>query len=155
MWFHDRPPVPNGTEPVAGALSVSPAYFEALKIPLLRGRWFSNADRQNAPKVVLISEAAARKFWPGEDPIGKPVGIGENGFSDSVEVVGVVGDVCYGQMDGSAAARSVYLVFASAAQQPGGVCPHRRKPAGHHRCRPQAGPGVQPECADLRRQNHG
>jgi putative ABC transport system permease protein len=99
LWFRDRAPVPSGMEPPVGVLFVSPDYFKALKIPLLRGRGLTAADRQGAPKVVLISDAAARKFWPDENPIGKPIGIGPNGFTDRVEIVGIVGDVRYGQMD--------------------------------------------------------
>jgi putative ABC transport system permease protein len=99
IWFRDRPPVPRGTEPSVGVLFVSPDYFKALKIPLPRGRWFTTADRQGAPKVVLISDAAARKFWPGENPVGKPIGVGQGGFGDRAEIVGIVGDVRYGQMD--------------------------------------------------------
>jgi putative ABC transport system permease protein len=49
--------------------------------------------------VVLISEAAAKKFWPGQDPIGRPIAVGENGFGDRDEIIGVVGDVRYGEMD--------------------------------------------------------
>jgi putative ABC transport system permease protein len=80
-------------------LRVSPNYFETMKIPLVRGRLFTSADHQNAPKVAIVNETAAKRFWPNEDPIGKPVGFGINGFADRVEVVGVVGDVRYGQMD--------------------------------------------------------
>jgi putative ABC transport system permease protein len=98
ITFPDRPPVPRGTEPGTGAHFVSPAYFRAMKIPLLRGRWFKEADGADAPKVIVISETAARRFWPGEDPIGKRAGIGQ-GFRGDAEVVGVVGDVRYGQVD--------------------------------------------------------
>jgi putative ABC transport system permease protein len=70
-----------------------------MRIPLLRGRGFLDSDRQGAPKVVLINDAAARQFWPGEDPIGKPIGVGQGGFGDRAEVIGIVGDVRYGQMD--------------------------------------------------------
>jgi len=64
----------------------------------LRGRWFTDADRMGAPKVVVVSESAARRFWPGEDPIGREIGLGQNGFSEHVEVVGIAGDVRYGEM---------------------------------------------------------
>jgi putative ABC transport system permease protein len=99
IWFRDRPPVQPGTEPGIGIHYASTNYFKTMKVPLLRGRWFTEADRRDSPKVVLISETAARRFWPGEDPIGKPIGVGQNGFSDRVEVIGIVGDVRYGQMD--------------------------------------------------------
>jgi putative ABC transport system permease protein len=128
IWFRDRPPVPRGTEPSVGVLFVSPDYFKALRIPLLRGRWFTTADRQGAPKVVLISDAAARKFWPGENPIGKPIGVGQGGFGDSAEIVGIVGDVRYGQMDQAPkpdvyvsylqSPRSSLVVFARTAGNP-------------------------------------
>jgi predicted permease len=48
---------------------------------------------------VLVSEGAARKFWPGEDPIGKPIAVGQAGFGDRAEIVGIVGEVRYRQMD--------------------------------------------------------
>ncbi len=99
IWFRDRPPVPQGTEPEIGVHFVSPDYFKTMKIPLLRGRWFTAADRQGAPKVVVISDVAARRFFPAEDPIGKHVGVGQGGFGDRAEIIGVVGDVRYGQMN--------------------------------------------------------
>jgi putative ABC transport system permease protein len=99
ILFPDRPPVPRGSEPGIGVEFVTPGYFVTLKIPLLRGRWFAAGDRQGSPKVAVVSETAARRFWPGEDPIGKPIGIGMGGFDKGVEVIGIVGDVRYGQMD--------------------------------------------------------
>ena len=98
LYLRDRPPVQPGTEPGIGVHRVSSGYFKAMKIPLLRGRWFTDADRMGAPKVVVVSESAARRFWPGEDPIGKEIGLGQNGFSEHVEVVGIAGDVRYGEM---------------------------------------------------------
>jgi putative ABC transport system permease protein len=98
IWFRDRPPVPQGSEPPVGVLSASPSYFKTMKIPLMRGRMFMDSDRQDTPKVVMINETAARRFWPGEDPIGQHIGLGMNSF-DRAEVIGIVGDVRYGQMD--------------------------------------------------------
>jgi putative ABC transport system permease protein len=48
---------------------------------------------------MLISDGAARKFWPNEDPIGKPIAVGQPGFGDRAEIVGIVGEVRYRQMD--------------------------------------------------------
>jgi predicted permease len=78
---------------------VSPDYFKTMRIPLLKGRWFTAADRKGTSKVVVINETAARRFWPGEDPVGRPIGVGQGGFGDRAEIIGVVGDVRYGQMD--------------------------------------------------------
>jgi len=99
IWFRDRPEVPRGTEPTIGVLRVSPSYFATMKVPLVRGRLFTKADRGDAPKVVVISETTARHFFPGEDPIGKPIGLGINGFGQRAEIIGIVGDVRHGLPD--------------------------------------------------------
>jgi len=75
----------------------SPGYFETIGIPLRRGRGFTENDRADTPKVVLITEAAARQFFPGEDPIGKTItlgwGRGPGKPRAGGEVVGILGDV--------------------------------------------------------------
>src|SRR5262249_14047343 len=73
--FPPRPPV-RGTPPV-GVRWVSPGFFEALRIPLLQGRAFTDLDRRGQSKVVLINQAAARAYWPNENPIGKRLAIGQ------------------------------------------------------------------------------
>jgi len=76
---------------------VTPGYFRALGIPLLQGRSIGEQDRADAPKVMVINEAAARLVWPGESPLGHRLTVGTRlGVSDTRaggEVVGVVGDV--------------------------------------------------------------
>jgi predicted permease len=70
---------------------VSPRYFKTVGIPLLRGRDFTRSDSVNAPGVAIISESAAKKYWPHESPVGKhieQVGIHDQMF----EIVGIVGD---------------------------------------------------------------
>ena len=99
IWLRDRAPVARGSEPLVGVHFVSPDYFKTLRIPLLAGRGFTSADRLASPKVVMINETAARRFWPSESPIGKPIGVGQGGFGERAEVIGIVGDVRYGQMD--------------------------------------------------------
>jgi putative ABC transport system permease protein len=70
-------------------------YFEALGVPLLRGRFLSATDSRSAPPVVLINETMARRYWPGEDPVGHRIkGFDARGANDEwVTVVGVVKDV--------------------------------------------------------------
>src|SRR5260370_36098705 len=85
-------------EPFVGVHWASPAYFRTLRIPLLRGRWFTESDQQGGSKVMVINETAARRFWPGEEAIGHVIGVGQGGM-DQAELIGVVGDVRYGQMD--------------------------------------------------------
>ena len=92
---------PEGQEPGRGEASplasmrlVSPGYFRTLGIPLRRGRDFTDHDDAASPGVVVVDDAAARRLWPGEDPLGKRIT-----FSDSAEgaawlsVVGVVGEI--------------------------------------------------------------
>ena len=69
---------------------VTPAYFEALRIPLLQGRAFTAADRVGAPEVVIINETVARRVWPGEDAVGKRIQFGSRTAGIDMEVVGVV-----------------------------------------------------------------
>jgi predicted permease len=80
---------------------VSPGYFEAMGIPLLRGRFFEEGDDENAPNRVIVDERLAARFWPGGDAVGKRVYSPSNaedlsGPSENVtwfHVVGVVGAV--------------------------------------------------------------
>src|SRR5579871_4115637 len=91
------------TAPTIGRHYVSAGYFRALGIPLRAGRPISDADATGRPPVTVINETAARRFWPGENPIGKRVRFGGGtGFPDAidgVEIVGVVDDVKYGSID--------------------------------------------------------
>jgi putative ABC transport system permease protein len=97
--FLDRPPVPPGQAPGIGIHTVTPSWFQTMKVPLLQGRLFTEADRAGTPRVLLISESAAKKFWPHEDPIGKRVAVYQGGYDAGAEVIGVVGDVRYKTID--------------------------------------------------------
>ncbi len=103
LRFTDRPNQ-EGNAPVVGRHYVSADYFKALGIPVLAGRVLTADDRAGRPPVTVISESAARRYWPGENPIGKRVMFGgtTGPFSDpahAVEIVGVVGDVKYEAVD--------------------------------------------------------
>jgi predicted permease len=86
-----------------------------MKIPVLRGRGFSSADRADAPKVVLINETTARRYFPGEDPVGKPIRPTLTGFIEGAEIIGIAGDVRYRQMD-QAPEPDVYLSLLQSPQ---------------------------------------
>lgn len=75
--------------------TVSGDYFQALGVPLVQGRFFNNRDMKNSTPVVIINETMARRYWPGEDPIGKGIkGFDRRGRNDDwVRVVGVVKDM--------------------------------------------------------------
>jgi len=70
-------------------------YFRTLGIPVVRGRGFLESDRPGAPQVVVVSEAAARRLWPGEDPIGKRLRYGVLDSTQWRTVVGVARDIRY------------------------------------------------------------
>ena len=98
----DRPPLANGAENQVEVLWALPGYFDTLGIRVLRGRLFTDRDRIGQPKVVVITEAAARSYWPGEDPIGKRVAVGQGGFGgEGAEIIGIVQDVRYGKIETS------------------------------------------------------
>lgn len=84
---------PGEAPPVSTFASVSPDYFKTLGIPLKAGRLIQDTDSDDlkAPNAVLINEAAKRRFWLNEDPIGKRVS--RDGGDDWATVVGIVGDV--------------------------------------------------------------
>jgi putative ABC transport system permease protein len=103
LSFADRPNDPANPI-VAGRHYISADYFKTLGIPLLAGRTLTTADRPDRPAVTVISESAARRFWPGESPLGKRVWFGATtgpfaGPEHAVEIVGVVGDVKYEAVD--------------------------------------------------------
>jgi putative ABC transport system permease protein len=73
---------------------VSPAYFKTMSIPLLDGRVFTDGDKSDSPPIVVISETMARRFWPGENPLGKRIKVGRSTSSwPWLTVIGVVKDV--------------------------------------------------------------
>ena len=79
---------PPNESPLVEFRAVNEDYFQTANIPLLRGRVFSKAERDDVQSVVVINDAMAKQIWPGEDPIGKRVGDDRKST-----VIGVVGDV--------------------------------------------------------------
>jgi predicted permease len=112
MTFADRAQSSTGNAMV-GVHWVSPSWFQTMRVPLERGRGFTDADGLNSPKVVVINREAARRYWPGEDPIGKRVGVYQGGFHTGAEVIGIVGDVRFGTID-STARPDVYISYGQA-----------------------------------------
>jgi putative ABC transport system permease protein len=103
-----RPVVPMSEQPEVDVRLSTPGYRNALHIPLLAGRDFSDTDVAGRPAVVLISESMARQFWPGEDPLGKRLTL--TFFPDAVrEVVGVVGDVKLDSLDQARPSATLYF----------------------------------------------
>ncbi|MCC6319776.1 MAG: ABC transporter permease [Gemmatimonadaceae bacterium] len=95
--------------PVAQYNTVSPGYFSALRIAMLRGRDFTDADRLGGAKVVIVSQALAEREWPGADAVGQVMTIGSD--STPVTVVGVVGDVVVRRLTDQLRKEHLYVPF--------------------------------------------
>jgi putative ABC transport system permease protein len=91
---------------------ISAGYFRTMGVPLLKGRTFTEQDRADAPNVVILSEALARRLWPYEDPIGKRITVSRN--SQPGEVVGVVGEVKNNKLE----ADSMLQIYTPFPQRP-------------------------------------
>ena len=100
----------NGEEPRADIRTATPGYFETMKIALIRGRFIDGRDYQGAPGTIVINETMARRYFNGQDPIGKVV---RNPHGKG-EVVGIVGDVKHYGLDGGPRAE----LFMPAWQSP-------------------------------------
>jgi putative ABC transport system permease protein len=91
MLVDGQPVVPFAARPLVEFQSITPAYFQTLRIPLLRGRYFTENDKKAAAPVAIVNAALARKFWPNEDAVGKYVVILQAQIHS--QIVGVVGGV--------------------------------------------------------------
>ncbi len=117
VMFEDRANDPARLPTIEGSW-VSAEFFQTVGDPVLAGRLFNEHDNAAAPAVAIINTEAARQFWPGENPIGKRIGINYTGAgrrtSNDVprvrEIVGVVGNMKHGSLDGPTAP-AVYLPY--------------------------------------------
>ena len=104
---------------ITGMLSITPGYFRAMGIPLLRGRDFSAADDASKPLVAVIDEMAARTLFPNQNPIGKRIGKLNPPPEEPkwFEVVGLVGDVVYNRPTSKRTLPAVYLAETQQTEQ--------------------------------------
>jgi len=105
----------------AGYRPLSPRYFDVFKIPLLRGRMFTDHDDGGAEPVVLINEGMAKKYWQDANPVGQRItigkGVGPEFEEPAREIVGIVGDVRNGGLDSDPEP----IMYIPVAQMPNGV----------------------------------
>jgi predicted permease len=105
----------TASSPSLGMRVITPDYFRTLKIPLRSGRVFDARDDAVGPEVVVINEEAARRYWPGVNPIGQQLHLGVRLVSGvrggQKTIVGIVGDVKFGALD-AATPPEVYLPHA-------------------------------------------
>ncbi len=91
--IEDHPLPPDIVPPVLGTRFISPGYFEAMGIPLLKGKGFDRIDPQKRSDEVLVSKSVADRFWPGRSPLGRRLTPGLAADGRWATIVGVVGDV--------------------------------------------------------------
>jgi putative ABC transport system permease protein len=104
-----QPPIP-GEQSLSNVSAVMGDYFRAMHVPLLKGRLFDTTDTGKSRQVVLISQTAARQFWPNAEPLGGRVRFRFTGMSYDAEVVGIVGDVQHEALD-RAAPPEIYVPY--------------------------------------------
>ena len=108
----DGHPAPDPRNPPAvDSHTATAGYFAVMRIPIARGRAFSTADRESSTPVAIVSESMAAAYWPGEDPIGRRVKIGQREWST---VVGVSGDVIHDWFN----SRNAPTVYQPIVQRP-------------------------------------
>jgi putative ABC transport system permease protein len=109
IYLRDRTEQETKTlAPIDGA-DVSPGYFRTLRIPLVRGRFFDATDTTSSEPVIIISERAAKLFWPGQDPIGRYLSWGRPTEQNPwTRVVGIVGNVRQHKAEGDNGAELYY-----------------------------------------------
>ena len=112
FWRLDRPEPEPGAKPTADFVVVSPGYFRVMGIPLLAGRDFDEHDTASSEPAVVVNQAFADKFFPGENPIGKHLGLNWN-----VEH-GVIVGVCAAARQTSLAVQPQATLFLAQAQGP-------------------------------------
>lgn len=106
-----RPDAAMADQPEVAVRVITPDYLRTMRIPLLRGRDLSEADTAESQHVVLISESMAKRFWPGQDPIGRRLTL--TFFPQYVrEVAGVVGDVKQNGLDVAQPVATIYFPVA-------------------------------------------
>lgn len=116
FWFifEGRPVATPSERPQAFHNAVTPDYFRAMGIPLLKGRFFTAQDKSDAPGVVIINQTLARRFFPNEEPMGKRLML-EAPLKDKwLQIVGVVGDVKQSKLSGE----SGFEMYTAHAQSP-------------------------------------
>src|SRR5262249_7467465 len=90
----------NSPSPDEEKRQVSPDYFRALQTPLIKGRFFTDADNADAPPVVIVNQAFAKKFWPNENALGKRISFDDPKRNPKwTTIVGIVGDIRHFGLD--------------------------------------------------------
>src|SRR5207248_3212241 len=117
-FWREENPRPQPSDMLNGDLEVVAGdYFQTLKVPLVRGRTFNERDTKDSPRVIIIDQAMADQFFPGEDPIGKRLGVDAGNDDEGwvmSEIVGVVAKMRFHAVDEMAPLPVIYCSMAQA-----------------------------------------
>ena len=145
-----KPVDPSKGPPGAGWMSASPDYYKLFRIPVLRGREFTDQDTAGAPGVALINEALAKQFFPKENPVGQQIvighGVGPDFEEPARQIVGVVANT----HEGGLSREPGPLMIVPDAQVTDGMT---RPQCGH--CAPALGHPHPPRSASTYAGDHG
>jgi predicted permease len=96
IWIPEHPAEAPGAHRFAAYRTADPGYFSAMEIPLIRGRFFSDDERLDHDKFIIVNQELVRQYFPGEDPIGKHLRVGwRTPEGENYEITGVVGNTIY------------------------------------------------------------
>ena len=96
IWIPEHPAEAPGVHRFAAYRTADPGYFSAMQIPLMRGRFFSDDERLEHDKFIIVNQELARQYFPGEDPIGKHLRVEwRTPKGEDYEIIGVVGNTIY------------------------------------------------------------
>ena len=110
-----REPAPDEPLPEAWWRSVTPSYFDAMKITVIKGRAFQDTDNENSERVAIVDEKLARAYWPDADAVGKRIRIGRASWGNPLmKIVGVVASVKHRNLDEDAK----FYLYMPASQEP-------------------------------------
>jgi putative ABC transport system permease protein len=114
-----QPAVNAQNMPRAYVHRITPDFFSTLRIPMVSGRTFTDAEIAPTPTAVVVSERLVQRFWPGQDPVGKRIKFGNAASNNPwMSIIGVVGEVKYrGLPDNPTADPDIYMPFADRNQQ--------------------------------------
>ena len=123
--------------------AVTPGFFETLGIPLLRGRAFTAQDRDSTPRVAIVSEAMAKRIWPGEDAVGHRFRLGPGANAPEVTVIGVAATARF---------RNLTTDLAAPGSEPDVYFPLAQRPDRDLEIAVRSRSGTVPSAAELRRE---
>ncbi len=129
---------------------VSPEYFSLIRIPIVQGRTFTSAELEETPRAVIVTEATARRYWPGLDPIGRSIVFGSNTDSP-LQIVGIAKDA---QVSNVAKTESSYIYLPAGSPAERGHDDARAKPGRLRHVGDWHSRGDTSARSDARRESH-